>query len=84
MLYEITLDRTKLKDYQVGEINGIFWALTGMPRRWYARQENKEHTICILRHEANRDDFTRACEVIEGLYPGRIIASKDCGILEEA
>ena len=80
VLYEITLDRAKLNDYQVGEINGIFWALTGMPRVWYGRQENKEHTRCILRHEANREDFIRAYDVINELYPGVIISSKEIDI----
>lgn len=77
MLYEVTLNKSKLNEYQIGKINGVIWALTGMNENTYPIWETADGTICKMRFDADKETMLKVEDAIDKLYPDVIIPDKD-------
>ena len=75
MLYEITLNKKKLNEYQLGRINGMIHILTGQPEKGYALRENDD--ICKMVFETDADGMFNIQDAINKVYPGVIVSEDD-------
>ena len=77
MLNMITLDGTKLNEFQQGKVSGIIWALTGMPEKSYAIKVSKDGSEVTMTFDCTDQQFFNVMDAINTAYPGVIIYKKD-------
>lgn len=75
MIYEITLDKSKLNDYQIGRISGMIHVMTGQPEKGFP-QEHRGN-ICRMRFETDADGMFEIQKAINKVYPGVIVSEDD-------
>ena len=76
MLYEITLNESKLNEYQIGRISGIIYVLSGMPGKGYPFKRPRVGR-CSMFFEGNPDILYEIQKAINKLYPGVIVEDID-------
>lgn len=75
--FVIHLDNTRLNDYQIGRINGIIWALTGMPEHRYPIRMSTDKTVCQMTFETDADGMYAVQKAINKLYPDVFVSDYD-------
>ena len=76
MIYEITLDKSKLNEYKIGRISGMIHILTGQPDKGFPHRHDTKRNVCQIRFETDSDGMFEIQKAINKIYPG-VIVSED-------
>ena len=77
MIYEITLDKSKLNAYKLGRISGMIHILTGQPEKGFPHKHYRSRNVCQIAFETDADGMFKIQDAINKQYPGVIIAEED-------